>query len=370
MDASEKPKKSKDAVKPTNKSSKAAFGPSTIVSSPAQGAAKRRARAVAPDDDDSDHDFEIMGPHQHKRAKSYVQNDFIVPDDEMQDSVGFAPIREGASRKRRAPAAKPISDPITSDRLDSLEPSHRRTVLEFQVEAKAMCTKFVNKKGLKRPPFTETNLIDMAILFPKSKDDMLNFIADMDQNKVEAYGDDFLKLIKKYAKINDDRRRASLQDRPVYDKNRDIVDLVDDEVESLRPDDSGEEEQEPQRSDYFSQVDHRPDNPRVAAWNNTVAQQSQHAAPPTKYGFEGASRGKKPSSTWKGQGRGGRRKGSGSSRSDAGVEKSRKPSSGLSRRGSTSNSMGARSGSRQPSMGAGGQRKLAPKTGGIGMMPI
>lgn len=369
MDTSEKPKKTKDALNPAHKTGRTAFGPSTIISSPVQAPGKRRARAVAPEKDDSDNDFEIMDSRQHKRSKVYEQDDFCVPDDEMDDDdiIGFAPIREGVSKKHKVKAAKATSDPITSDRLDSLEPSHRKTVLEFRDEAQRLCTKLVNQKGLKRRPFTETNVIDMAILFPRSREEMLEYIVDVDKEKVEAYGDDFLKLIRKYAKINDERRRASDQDRPVYDQNRQIVDLVDDDAESLRAADSGDEAQEPHRSDYFSQGQSRPQHARVAAFHNQLAEQSQQAAAPSRYGSEAPSRGKRTS--WRGRGQGSRRRDSGP-RSDAGVKKSRKPSSGPSRRGSTSNSMGSRPIGRQPSTGAGGQRKLAQKTGGIGMMPI
>lgn len=151
---------------------------STNVSSPVQAMSRRRNKR---DLDDQDHDL---------HANGYARDDFVISDGDVQNTPetddeddAFEPIREAGrpvrSRKRQ------LGPPITIDeKLDRLNETHRMVVEDFVINAKRefakvglrllICVrvfltfKTMISKNLRDQPFTDSNLREMAIVFPQS----------------------------------------------------------------------------------------------------------------------------------------------------------------------------------------------------------
>jgi len=340
---------------------------STNISSPVQAASKRRLSRRADHDDDG----EEQGLHQN----GYYRDSFVVSDQLREEDFdddehdAFEPVREADRPRKRQ--GKSIGEPITVDeKLESLNQTHRMVVEDFLVRAKKECQKILMRRGLRAAPFTDTILREMAIIFPKTRHDMLE-IPGIDPDKVELYAEKFLPLIRN-AELGYENLMRANEDRPIDPNHRTVVDLVSDDEEAagnaFDPDDFDSSPE--QRSGYFKQKQ----NPQVAAFNAQYQQaQSQRMAqpaPPRSFNdgpnarnSRGDAYGDSKKSNWR------RKPSSGFSQARGGGGVSKRKFSG--RKASTNkNSRHADSYDRpaDTSRGdGGGQRRFG--IGGIGMMP-
>ncbi|OJJ50167.1 hypothetical protein ASPZODRAFT_58591 [Penicilliopsis zonata CBS 506.65] len=156
----------KRAAKPVSRGRAEDFPQSTNVSSPVQSANQRRLAKT-------------------KRRKAAAEDS---------DSDGFEPLRIGGqpSRIREATVGPPITDDVKLKDLDYL---HKMVVEDFVSHAKNVCQEIMMERSLRDQPFSDSILRDMAIYFPRTKSELLE-IPNIDPDKVDRYGSQFLKLIR------------------------------------------------------------------------------------------------------------------------------------------------------------------------------
>lgn len=355
-----------------SKVSRAQLPQSTNVSSPIQAPTSRGSRLarnlVDEQDTESEMDDAFTSERGTKNGRGYQNDDFCV-DDDVDDDFAFEDVPDPQpARKTARPRTKPrprLSSPITKDpQLQNIDEIHRDVIDEFVREAKMECQKIVKQKQLRTVPFTDTMLRDMALVFPQTKDAILEDIPNTDPAKVELYGDKFLRLIQKHQEILEKRKEMN---RPVHDPNRELVITIEDDDddeadESFSPEGSVTVSP-PTQSAYFNSGGF---NPQVAAFNARLAETQRgrvttSVSPPPPP--------PRARNTWTGRGgsRGGKRsKGYGRKVSEGRVEKSKGQAGG-----SKSTSTGAdrsRANSRKPKGGT--QATLSRGVGGIGMMPL
>ena len=177
-----------------NANSRQDFPQSTNVSSPVQAAAKRRntQRAKA-----SKH-FDLS--HIHSIGKDHVMRDdgesFYESQDDSDDA--FQTVDEQSRR--------PLGPRITTDeKFASLNSTHQLVVEDFMVHAASESKKvgprlfmpvsfdrptderqLLLEKGLRAQPFTETILREMAITFPRSKQEPIQIDTGTNRTKIET----------------------------------------------------------------------------------------------------------------------------------------------------------------------------------------
>lgn len=374
-DATAKPRRT-NQTKPGIEKSRTRQQPvSTNVSSPAVERQKtRRRKAAELDDGPTDDEVEVPSRSRHQMTKGYKHDGFCLPDDwgnddEQESDDHFEPVRRSTTNRTMA-NAKPLSRRIeVDDELIGLNSWHLETVHKFVEEGTKLGKRIMADKKLRQMPFTATTLRRMALFFP-STEDGLKDIPDIDLQKVEHYGANFLPLIRKYENINKGGRPP---DVPVYDPNKEIVDLrsSDDEAEAL--DDSvssadgyaGEE-----ASPYFQP------NPQVQQMNAQIAQiesQKPRAKPRSwsPSASQEAPAAKSKSTFRKKIPKGVRKRSSKNPKSDAGGVRKRKSSTSkdASRRSNSApRQSNARVTSNAMTRPAGAQRTMN-NTGGIMAMP-
>ena len=327
---------------------------STNVSSPAQMASKRKAIKAKQKVVDQSY------------SRGHVNDDFVVSNDrestaDSEESDGFEPVRrKGATTSIRK---RMIGPPITTDqKLADLDPIHRDIVDNFVEQAGKEGKSIMMKKGLRSQPFTNTILREMAINFPRTKDDLLQ-IPNIDPDKVDLYSSHYLRIVKQYRQFYESSMVEARENIP-RDSNHQIVveissdeDYGDDEgLDDLASDDY---EEEGERSSYFPPAD-------VERFNSTMSQAMPRPKAP-KVTSEAGER-YRPTS-FRGGGRGTFKKGAG--RRSSGSTKG-KTNSRVAKR----NSGGSKSTTSKFSGPSGGASKRAGGDGGnggaigIGMMPI
>ena len=232
---------------------------STNISSPAQMASKRKACRVKQITEDD------------PRSRGYAKDDFVVSDDEnsateSEESDGFEPVRrKGAPIPTRKQL---IGPPITIDqKLASLDPIHRDIVESFVDQASNEGKNIMMKKGLRDQPFTNTILREMAISFPRSKQDLVQ-IPNIDPEKVNLYGSQYLRIIKNFHDFYESSMLAAEEDIPRDPNHQNVIDISSDDdygddegLDELNSEDYEQEE----RSSYFPPAD-------VARFNSNMSQ--------------------------------------------------------------------------------------------------
>ncbi|KAH6610534.1 hypothetical protein Trco_000554 [Trichoderma cornu-damae] len=329
--------------------------PSTYVSSPVDK--RRKGRTDVDSDDESNSPVTAHG---------YMNDGFVVEDNEdeaeeqMTDEEAFEPLPQHRPAK---PTSKPSSkkkprlvEPMMSKhRLQDLPDIHQDVVDAFVQEARQLEERIRNKKGLRRPMFTDTHLQEMAINWTTSIDRMSR-IPGIDVDRVKEVGPKLIQLLStfhtSYREIAAAGTCAAVStpnlDQEIVDLISSDLDIDEDKEGSMG---GGEE------SHYFSS---KP-TAEVQAFHDRL--QSLNSQPSQSRSRSSYSRG------------GGSRKFSGKkwTKKGAAAGGSQRRSSGSGRRGGSS-AGGAGPSSRPSSGGSGGLRrdgKLVKKSGGgIGLMPL
>ena len=175
---------------------------------------KQPAITVAADEDD---EFAFEPPP--KRRSEVLDH----PDEDFDAS--FESPQRAIKRRRSARQGSPIR---SDDRIASLSDIHRSVVDGFVLECQGFLQQIVVKRKLRAAPFTDLMLRDMAIEFPKDKDEFCS-IPGIDEDKYELYGKQFLPRIKA-ARESYEEMMKHAQDKVFVDPNHQtVVDLVSDE---------------------------------------------------------------------------------------------------------------------------------------------
>ena len=202
---------------------------STNVSSPVRTTRKRNsAGKVLPTLIADYEEPSSDGPHGPLHANGYERDDFVVSDrvepDEEDDA--FEPVRPS----RRGPASRAtrpqhrqttlydtlqqsqsqtmsqhlasLGPPIEArtmqnPRYAQLDEVHQDIVDGFVEEAKKFEEEFRNKKGMRKPIFTEAQYREMAIRWTRTLDQM-RAIPDINQDKVDLFGAKFVPIVERY----------------------------------------------------------------------------------------------------------------------------------------------------------------------------
>ncbi|KAI0103151.1 hypothetical protein GGR51DRAFT_256287 [Nemania sp. FL0031] len=197
---------------------------STLVSSPARkSASKKKGKAVATYDEDSDEDF---GTH----SNGYADDGFVVGDDENSDD-DFETMQPPVARRRRA---NPVGPPISRDtRLNEADLNDvQKDILEsFFEEAKRLEENIRVSNSLREPLFTHLQLREMGLRWTITLVEMRQ-IRGIDEAKLARHGKKFLPLIQQYRR----RYREIMGESPEPPPKPapmpslgEIVDLVSDE---------------------------------------------------------------------------------------------------------------------------------------------
>ncbi|KZF24361.1 hypothetical protein L228DRAFT_259591 [Xylona heveae TC161] len=369
-----KTKESSNSTRTTKKNtgveaSRHEYPQSTNVSSPIQQAASRRKV--------KQYRYEEKGDAQLHR-NGYARDEFVVSDNdpggaESTDSDdGFEPIRI-AGRSRKAPN-KELGPPITTDeKLTSLNAMHVLVLEDFMHHAKLVSNKIIVDKGLRSQPFSDTILREMAINFPKNKEELLE-IPGIDPEKVRFYGETFLKLVSSAENRYTTLMREN-EDRTADPNQANVIDISSDEGDGFAAGAFGEVDEfgdldpsQEQRSSYFQSV------PEVDAFNAQFTQleppaqtsrsepAGQTSGPSRAFSDKVNSRSRSKSGT----GSGGKR---GSSRAGGSGNKSQSQSR-VTKRSTGSRTSGGKSASASSSKQSGGRQATLTGGRGIGMMPI
>ncbi|TGJ82478.1 hypothetical protein E0Z10_g6291 [Xylaria hypoxylon] len=219
---------------------------STLVSSPARkSASKKKGKAVANYDDDSDEDF---GTH----SNGYTRDGFVVEDDDNSDH-DFETMPPPVARRRKA---NPVGPPISRDARLSEEnlTEVQKDILEsFFKDAQKLEEKIRVSHGYRAPLFSQLQLREMGLRWTVTLDQMRR-IPGVDEAKVTRHGDKLLPLIQQYHQQYQEIMGLS-ESHPMPHLGE-IVDLVttdddddDQEMEAIEGDDDNEEGGE--TSGYF-----------------------------------------------------------------------------------------------------------------------
>ncbi|KAI1330271.1 hypothetical protein F5Y16DRAFT_363621 [Xylariaceae sp. FL0255] len=327
---------------------------STYLSSPARRtSSKKKGKAVAVVDEDSDEDFNTYD-------NGYSRDGFIVDDDEEDSDNGV----EVVPRRYQRPKG-PVGPPILRDaRMDAENLSEiQRDVLDsFFDEARVLEERVRTSKGLRQPIFTQLELREMGLRWTITLEQMRE-IPGINTDKVDRHGAKLLPLIQQYHQQYQEMmghvsgtQVVDLVSSDDDDGDEDMVEFIDDDIDY---DDLGEE-----ASAYF--------NPPAAAprsaWDElrdssqpklhttrTSGGGSGSTAARGKRNSGGAPRGRKKSFTRKFSGSG-----------YAGVKKK---GGGAPKRGSSSRQFGG-SFSSQQGTSRGGARGGSKKPAGVGFSGI
>lgn len=338
------------------------YPPSTNVSSPVQAASRRRAvppskvatlkHGYVKDDfvveeDDSEDAFEELIPTARQRGN----NRRVAHESSDESDENFGPVREAGKPQRCK--KRNLGPPITTDeKLESLNPIHRHVVEGFVAEAQKRSEKILFMKNLKSHPFSTTILREMAINFPKDKEEMLE-IPGIDPEKVEIHGKTFLELSRQVQSNYESMMQQ--QEERIQDPNHmNVINISDDEeLGDHDLDDLDDIGFHKERSAYFP--------PREVEAFNAEMTQLQPPQPIPQAQFQSRDARGHAGTSYKRGSRGG-------SHGRGGFKKtSRKPSNGSSKTQSSTR------GSKKPSQGSKstkGHARAGGSGGGIGMMPI
>jgi bloom syndrome protein len=359
--------------------------PSTNISSPVQGPAKKNMQQYAYDEEDNDSYFEDMYPNPKSDRSKYKGKGFVVDDTYGDNSEPTRKTKASSSKRTKA-----LSAPITVDERTAGLTETQNAILEaFMVEARSLNESIMMKKGLRNKPFSDTTLREMGLDLPRNEDELLA-IPGINPDMVEHYGRRFFSVVENtrdcYGDYPPKRRNVAFKRRrvvkqedegdededddqtPMDPNHQNVIDLISSDAEP-------EEDFPPDMADdtnYFDSDDDEFDNdddgslhvskffqpsavdPKVEEFNRNASRIQEEkstaasAAPNmAKYSARAGSKGR----TYAGKG------GSGYHRKSSGNSGGRF-NSGVSKRGGAKKAGGARksggSGARKPSGGRGG----------------
>ena len=346
--------------------------PSTCISSPLRGTArKRKAQAhresLILDEVDEESEDDIQ-PHHALHASGYMRDGFVVQDEESDDA--FDPPRPPARQpRRRQQTLEELGPPISRDaRFDEagLSEIHQDIIEDFVERAKRLEEDLRNRKDMRRTIFTDQQFREMAIRWTTSVTKMRS-IPGIDVDKVNTFGAKFVPLVKQYHDQYREMMGDAAEPAPAssytttrtVSGNHDIVDLLSSDDEQIEGEDEDDEDEQDdlESSRYFRGPAAQPpgESSDVQDFYREFERLNSQAA--SKKGGSGS--GRSSSTSWRGGGGGGGRRGfrkggRGGARGSGGVTK-RKASGSRRSSGGTSGA-GGRSrggGSARPSGGSG-----------------
>ena len=248
---------------------------STNISSPVQAASRRKTP---------------------KGKRAAARDDFTEGSDDTDD---FEPVRgpNASTSKKREPVGPPIS---TDEKIAGLGDIHRDVVDFFVVEAKKLNDKIFDENGLRRRPFTDAMLQEMAMEFPANEDEMMQ-IPRIGEDQVHRYGSQFLSLIAQFRRQYEEMMQSN-NDRPLDPNHQTVIQLSSDDesqsgfidgvddLEDEDEDDDDDDSQQGECSTYFTpQVD-------VQAFNRQLQQAQGREVPLAKSTAHSLSKSKGDSS--------------------------------------------------------------------------
>ena len=190
------------------------------------------------------------------RSAPRVRRGVIESDSEGESELEyFEPVRIAGVPKKRT--TREMGPPITTDsKIADLDDTHRYVLQDFVEKSREAVTKIMASKSLRRRPISDTILREIAIAFPRTKEDMLN-IAGMDDDMYQIVGAVLLRLSKS---AHGDYQALVYAQGNVPDDSvdRNVVEISDDEDDNdsfIEPDNgnSGDEVAEASESSrYFS----------------------------------------------------------------------------------------------------------------------
>lgn len=293
-----------------------------------------------------------------------AHDDSVVSDDE---DDAFEPIPKRRQRREETPGLGP---PITRDnKMADLPEVHRVAIVQFVEDAKRLEERIRNKHNLRKPFFTEANYREMARAWTVTLDEMMQ-IPDINVERVESFGAQFLPLIAEY-RANYFETQRKYQDDRIIDKHENVIDLIsdeEDEEEEYELDDELEAAvlEAEQGSKYFA----KPQYGSKSRSGNASSRSIPWAAESDTNCSGSRGRG----GSYRAKGRGGKRVYSRKSNGSA----SGQSSSGISKRkfsGGTKKTRASKAGGNSSSRGTSLMRSFGNNGGGgmgggeIGMMP-
>ena len=358
---------------------RARLPPSTCISSPLRGTArKRKAQAhresLILDEVDEESEDDIQ-PHHALHASGYMRDGFVVEDDEESDDAFDPPRPPARQPRRRQQTLEELGPPISRDaRFDEagLSEIHQDIIEDFVERAKRLEEDLRNRKDMRRTIFTDQQFREMAIRWTTSVTKMRS-IPGIDVDKVNSFGAKFVPLVKQYHDQHQEMMGDGAEPAPAptssytttrtVSGNHDIVDLLSSDDEQVEGEDEDDEDDEDDQGDlessrYFGGPAVQPpgESSDVQDFYREFERLNSQAA--SKKGGSGS--GRSSSTSWRGGGGGGggrrgfRKGGRGGSRGSGGVTK--RKASGSRRSSGGTSSAGGRArggGSARPSGGSG-----------------
>ncbi|KAI0905597.1 hypothetical protein F4823DRAFT_129293 [Ustulina deusta] len=213
---------------------------STLVSSPARkSASKKKGKAVANYDEESDEDF---GTH----SNGYARDGFVVGNDDNSDD-DFETMPPPVARRRKA---NPVGPPISRDARLSEEnlTEVQKDILEsFFKDAQRLEEKIRTSHGRRAPLFPQLQLREMGLRWTVSLDQMRQ-IPGIDGDMVTRHGNKLLPLIQQYHQQHQEIMGLS-SEPPAMPHLGEIVDLVttdddddDQDTEAIEDDDDDDDD--------------------------------------------------------------------------------------------------------------------------------
>ncbi|KAF4982730.1 hypothetical protein FDECE_17448, partial [Fusarium decemcellulare] len=252
-----KPRAKKGSKK--SKEQEAAAVPSTYVSSPI-GRRRKKSRLS-----ESDHEVGAL------TSNGYANDGFVLDDEDDEEAFNELP----AHRPAKPPSRQPGPPLSINTGLNDLDDMHRDIVGGFVQEAKKAEEQIRNRKGLRKPLFTERDFQLMAIHWTTSIAKMQR-IPGIQPDKVEEHGPKILRILQRhysgYCEIMEPGNSGA--------GDQEVVDLISSEAEM---DEEVFEEEDGEDSHYFNAA---PANsrPAVQAWHSrleTLGTQTTQSKPRT-----------------------------------------------------------------------------------------
>ncbi|KAI0426443.1 hypothetical protein F5Y09DRAFT_62588 [Xylaria sp. FL1042] len=237
------------AAAPATRKEHAAQFTSTLVSSPARkSTSKRKGKAIAHFDEDSDEDF---GTH----SNGYSRDGFVIGDDDSED--GFETMPPPVARRRNVnPAGPPISHDACLN-YENLTEVQKDILESFFNDAQRLEEKIRISHGRRTPLFSQLQLREMGLRWTVSLGQMRR-IPGIDGDMVARHGEKLLPLIQRYHQQYQEIMGSS-SEPPAMPHLGEIVDLVttddddddDEDMEAIEDDDDDDDDGGGETSGYF-----------------------------------------------------------------------------------------------------------------------
>ncbi|KAI0817216.1 hypothetical protein GGR55DRAFT_619440 [Xylaria sp. FL0064] len=285
------------AAAPATRKEHAAQFTSTLVSSPARkSTSKRKGKAIAVHDEDSDEDF---GTH----SNGYSRDGFVVGDDDNSDD-NFETMAPPVARRRKANPVGPSTPHDARLNYEDLTEIQKDILESFFNDAQRLEEKIRISHGRRTPLFSQLHLREMGLRWTVSLDQMRR-IPGIDGDMVARHGQKLLPLIQQYYQQYEEIMGSS-SEPPVLPHLGEIVDLVttdndddeDEDMETIEDDDEDDDDDDigGETSGYF-----QPSAKERTFMENfyRANQQAEGAAESREYS-PGTGRGRGGKNSWRG----------------------------------------------------------------------